>query len=89
MLSQLREELERRKGKLCQCYKKFRHLVCNCRNRKEEEKGTVVPQNKFEVLRSRVMQCRVEERTIRRQETVVVECFKYGEKEHKYRKYPL
>jgi len=35
------------------------------------------------------MQCGVEERTIRRQETVMVECFKYREKRHKYRKYPL
>jgi len=31
------------------------------------------------------MQCGVEERTIRRQETVVVECFKCGEEEHKCR----
>jgi len=35
------------------------------------------------------MQCGVEERTIRRQETVVVECFKYREKGHKCREYPL
>jgi len=35
------------------------------------------------------MQCGVEERVIRRQELVVVECFKCGEKEHKCRECPL
>jgi len=35
------------------------------------------------------MQCGIEERTVRRQETVVVECFKYGEEEHKCRECPL
>ena len=48
-----------------------------------------MPQNKFEVLSSRVMQCDVRETTIRRQETVEVECFKCGEKGHKCREYPL
>jgi len=68
--TKLKEELEGRKGKLCQCCKKFRHLACNCRNKKEGEKETIIPQNKFEVLRSKVMQYGVEERTIRRQEVV-------------------
>jgi len=54
-LAKLREELEKRKGKLCRCYKKFGHLTHNCRNRKEGEKETVVPQNKFEALRSKVI----------------------------------
>jgi len=71
-LAKLRAELEGRKGKLCRYYKKFGYLAHNCRNRKEKEKGTTVPQNKFEVLRSRVMQCRAEERMIRRQEVIVV-----------------
>jgi len=47
----------------------------------------MVPQNKFEVLSSRVMQCGVEGKEIRRQEKVRrVECFKCGEERYKYRK---
>jgi len=88
-LVKLRKELEGRKGKLCQCCKKFGHLVHNYRNKEEERKGTIIPQNKFEVLRSRVMQYRVEERMIRRHEAIVVECFKYREKGYKYRECPL
>jgi len=88
-LAKLRKELEGRKRKLCQCCKKFGHLAHNYRNKEEERKGTIIPQNKFEVLRSRVMQCRVEERMIRRHEAVVVECFKCGEKGHKCRECPL
>jgi len=48
-----------------------------------------IPQNKFEMLSSWMMQCGIEERTIRRQEKVVVEYFKYGEKEHKYKECSL
>jgi len=61
-LAKLRAELEGRKGKLCRCCKKFGYLACNCKNKKKGEKGTIVPQNKFEMLKSRVMQCGVEER---------------------------
>jgi len=35
------------------------------------------------------MQCGVKKRMIRRHEAVVVKCFKYGEKGHKYRECPL
>ena len=84
-LAKLRKELEGRKGKICRSCKGFRHLAHNCRNKKEGEKGTVVPQNKFEVLGSRVMQYGVEEKTIRRHEVVVVKCFKCGEKGHRCR----
>jgi len=35
------------------------------------------------------MQYRVKESVIRKQESIVVKCFKCGEKRHKYRKCPL
>jgi len=54
-LAKLRIELEGRKRKLCRSCKGFRHLAQNCRNRKEGEKGAEMPQNKFKVLKSRVM----------------------------------
>jgi len=86
-LTKQREELEGRKGKLCRSCKGFGHLAQNCRKRKEKEKGAEMPQNKFEVLKSRVIQCGVEGRMIR-SVRVVVECFKYGEEGHKCREYP-
>jgi len=51
--------------------------------------GTVILQNKFEMLKSRVMQCRVEERTIKKVGVVEVECFKCGKKGHKCKECPL
>jgi len=88
-LAKLREELEGRRGKLCRSCKGFRYLACNYRNKKEGKKGTVVPQNKFEALKSRVMQCGVREKMIKRVGAVEVECYKCGEMEHKCREYPL
>jgi len=61
-LARLREELEKRKKKLCFSCKKFRHLAQNCRNRKGEEKRKAILQNKFEVLSSQVMQYKIEKR---------------------------
>ena len=82
-LAKLRKELEKRRGKLCFGCKGFGHLAQNYRKQKEAEKGVTIPKNKFEVLKSRVMQCGVKERMIRRVGVVEVECFKYGEKGHK------
>jgi len=54
-LAKLREELEEKKEKLCRSCKRFGHLARNCRNKKKEEKGAEMPQNKFKVLKSRMM----------------------------------
>jgi len=88
-LAKLRVELGERKGKLYRCCKGFGHLARNCRKLKEEEKGTVIPQNKFKVLGSRVMQYGIEERVVRNMRMVVVRCFKCGKEGHKCRECPL
>ena len=70
---------------MCWRCRKFGHLACNCRNKKEEEKGKPIPQNRFEVIASRVMQCGVgEEVKVRKQETVEegVQCFRYWRMGH-------
>jgi len=89
ILAKLRAEIEGREGRVFWKCRKFRHLACNCRNKEGEIKGKLTPQNKFEVLASRVIQCDVKERMIRKQETVRVEYFKCGEKGHKCREYSL
>jgi len=73
-LAKLREKLEERKGKLCRSCKGFGHLARNCRNRKGGEKEAEMPQNKFEVLKSRVMQYGIEERAVRSMKMAVVKC---------------
>jgi len=88
-LAKLREELKGRKGKLCFHCRGFRHLARNCRNRKETEKEAEMPRNKFEVLKSRVMQYGVEEKVVRGMKVVEAECFKYGKQGHKCRECPL
>ena len=88
-LTKLRIELEGRKRKLCRNCRGFRHLARNCRKGKKEEKEIAIPQNKFEILSSRVMQCGVEERTVRSMRLIAVKCFKCGEEGHKCRECPL
>jgi len=60
-LAKLRVELEGREERICRCCKRFRHLACNCRNKSGEEKGKPIPQNKFKVIASRIIQCGVKE----------------------------
>ena len=77
-LTKLRAELEERDGRKCWSYKKFEYLACNYRNKNEKEKGKLIPRNKFEVLLSRVMRCRVREKVrIRRNKMAKkVKCFR-------------
>jgi len=65
------------------------HLAQNCRKGKKEEKEVATLQNKFKILSSRVMQCKIEERVVKSIRTVAVRCFKCGEKRHKCRECPL
>jgi len=88
-LTKLRVELEGRKEKLCRSCREFRHLAQNCRKGKKEEKEIATLQNKFEILSSRVMQCKIEERVVKSIRTVAVRCFKCGEERHKCRECPL
>ena len=69
-LAKLRAEIEKRKGRVCWRCRKFGHLARNCRNIRKT-KGKLVPQNRFEVIVSRVMQYGMrEEAKIRGQKTV-------------------
>jgi len=83
-LAKLRAELEGREGKIYRHCGRFRHLVWKCRSGEEQKKKKTVGENRFEVLKSWVIQYGVKE--VRRQEEIVreeVRCFGCGEKEHK------
>jgi len=54
-LAKLRVEIKERKRRVYWGYKRFGHLAYNYRNKKGEEKGRLIPQNKIEVIASRVM----------------------------------
>jgi len=54
-LALLRAKLEGKRGREYWNCKGFKHLACNCRSKEKGGKGIVVPQNKYKVLRSRVM----------------------------------
>ena len=60
-LAKLRAEIEEREERVCWECKKFGHLACDYRDRKGEIKGKPIPQNKYEVIASRIMQCEVRE----------------------------
>ena len=65
--------------------RKFGHLAYNCRNKKKKAKGKLIPQNKFEVITSRVIQCGVKKEVkVRKQEIVEeeIQCFRYWGVEH-------
>jgi len=65
-LTSLRAKLEGKKEQECWSYKGFGHLAQNCRNKEEKKKKETTPQNKFEVLSSRVMQYDVKKRMIKK-----------------------
>jgi len=63
-LTSLRAKLEGRRKRECWKCRGFGHRAQYCRKEKKE-KGKSTPQNKFEMLASRVMRCGVE---LRKQE---------------------
>jgi len=85
----LRAKLEGRRERECWKCRGFRYQAQYCR-RKEKGKRKPTPQNKFEILVSRVMRYRVD---LREQESKNkewrVECYKCGEEGHKCRECPL
>ena len=54
-LTSLRARLEEKREREYWSCKGFGYLAQNCKKQKVEGKETVVPKNKFEVLRSRIM----------------------------------
>ena len=80
VLVKLRAELE---GRLCRCCGRFGYLTWKCRSGERQKKKKTVGENRFEVLKSCVVQCGVRE--VRRQEEVEerARCFKCEEEGHK------
>jgi len=70
-LAKLKTEIEGKEERIYWECKRFGHLARNCRNKKGEVKGKLIPQNKFEVIASRVMQCGVKKEVgIKQQEMI-------------------
>jgi len=68
---------------VCWKCRRFRHRAQHCR-KGEAKKGKPTPQNKFEILASRVIRCGVELRRQKaKQEEWRVECYKCGKEGHK------
>jgi len=85
-LTSLRAKLEGKQARVCWKYRGFRHQAQHCR-RREEKKGKLIPQNKFEILANRVVRYGVElRRQEAKQEKWKVEYYKCGEEGHKYKK---
>ena len=60
-LTKLRAELEGREGRLCRCCRRFGHLIRKYKSGEGQKKKRTVEENRFEVLKSCVMQCGVRE----------------------------
>jgi len=58
-LAKLRAELERKERRLCRYCRRFGHIARKYRSRQKKKERMVVLQNKFEMLRNRVMNCGV------------------------------
>jgi len=86
-LAKLRTKLEERERRICRKCGRFGHLAQKYRSGEEQKKEKAVG-NRFEVLKSYVMQYGVRE--VRRQEVVrdMAKCFGYGQEGHKKWKCP-
>jgi len=76
---------------MCWECRKFEYLVHSYRNKKKKAKGKLILQNKFEVIASRVIQCRVKEKVkVKKQKTIEeeVQYFRYWRVGHYKWKYP-
>jgi len=88
-LALLKAKLKEKQEKECWKYRGFGHQAQHCR-REEKEKRKLTPQNKFEILASRVMKCGVElRRQEMREEKWRFKCCKCEKEKHKYRECPL
>ena len=89
-LTKLRAEIEGREERVCWRCKRFGHLAYNYRNKKVKKKRKLIPQNKFKVIASRVMQYGVrEEVKVKRQKTIEeVRCFRCWSIRHLKWEYP-